>query len=427
MRVHHVITRLIVGGAQENTVATVRGLRAKPGLEVELISGPTTGPEGSLEKSFEFLVPSSDFLAQANNSKLKTQNSKLILVPDLVRPIHPLKDFRALNTLENIFRAHRPDLVHTHSGKAGILGRLAAHRAGVPIIVHHIHGPSFGAFQSPLANLAFRAAERHAAHYTTHFISVADAMTRQYLAAGIGSPEKFTRIFSGFEIEPYLAAKNCPALRAQLGFAPDNFVVGKIARLFELKGHDDLFGAAPEIIRQNPRVKFLLIGDGILRAQFEARVHALGLAQHFIFTGHVAPTEIPALVGVMDLLVHLSRREGLPRALPQALAAAKPVLATDCDGANEVCFPNETGFLLAPGDRAALVQRVLQLAADEKLRRRLGLRGQQFVREHFPVQKLVDAQHALYLRLAPTAAISNATPSAHTIAAPVGTSSLNDA
>ena len=409
MRVLHVITRLIIGGAQENTIATVLGLRQKPDLEVELISGPTTGPEGSLEKTF------------------CDAGGLLTVLPELIRPVHPLKDFVALRKLEKIFRNRRPDLVHTHSGKAGILGRLAAHRAGVPIIIHHIHGPSFGNFQGALANFAFCATERRAGKITTHFITVANALKEQYLAASIGQRNQYIRIFSGFDLAPYLAAKNCPTLRAQLGLAPDDIVIGKIARLFELKGHDDLFTAAPEIIRRNPRIKFLLIGDGVLRSQFEARIRALGLQKHFIFTGQVTPAEIPTLVGIMDFLVHLSRREGLPRALPQALAAAKPVLAADCDGANEVCLPDETGFLIPPGDHAAFTDRVLQLADDVHLRQRLGQRGQQLVCENFPVQKLVDAQHALYLRLADTAANNNATPNVHTIAAPVGTSSLNDA
>jgi len=129
MRVTHIITRLVVGGAQENTVASVLGLRQKPGVEVYLISGPTTGPEGSLESEF------------AGTPEIFTR------VLELVRPIHPLKDWLALRRLEKILREQKPDLVHTHSGKAGILGRLAARRAGVPVILHHIHGPSFGPFQ----------------------------------------------------------------------------------------------------------------------------------------------------------------------------------------------------------------------------------------------------------------------------------------
>ena len=125
-----------------------------------------------------------------------------------------------MRRLEKILREQKPDLVHTHSGKAGILGRLAARRAGVPVIIHHIHGPSFGPFQGPLANWLFTAAERHAARVTTHFICSAQAMTRLYLAAGIGRPEMYTRIFSGFPVEPFLTATNDPALRRQTRAGP---------------------------------------------------------------------------------------------------------------------------------------------------------------------------------------------------------------
>jgi len=382
MRVTHVITRLIIGGAQENTVATVLGLQRFPGLEVNLVAGPTTGPEGSLESAFASLP------------------ERLTILPSLVRPVHPWCDLLAWRRLVKMFRAAPPRIVHTHSGKAGVLARLAAHRAGVPVILHTIHGPSFGSFQGPLANCAFLAAERRAAKVTSHFISVADAMTRQYLAAGVGRPGQFTRIFSGFALEPFLAARNDPALRARLGLAPSDFVVGKIARLFKLKGHDDLIAAAPEVLRRHPRAKFLLVGDGNLRARLEARVRASGLEKNFIFAGLVPPAEIPDYVGVMDVVAHLSRREGLARALPQALAAGRPVIASDCDGANEVCFTGQTGFLIPPGDVAALSDRLAQLAADPALREQLGRTGREFVREHFAVQTMVDKIYALYQKLA---------------------------
>lgn len=381
MRVSHVITRLIVGGAQENTIASVLGLREKPGVEVTLLSGPTTGPEGTLEP------------------RVAQIPGLLTLVPELVRPIAPVRDWLALRKLTRRFREQRPDIVHTHSGKAGVLGRLAAHAAGVPIVVHTIHGPSFGPFQSPLANFAFRAAERHAGRVTTHFVSVANAMTEQYLAASIGQPEHYTRIFSGFDLEPFLNAKNDLALRAKLGINPSDFVIGKVARLFEHKGHDDLFAIAPALALSHPTLKFLLVGDGALRPRFEKLVQQLGLERQFIFTGLVPPADVPALVGVMDVLVHLSRREGLARALPQALAAGKPVIAYDCDGAREVCRDGETGFLLPVGDTQQLKSRLEQACFDAPLCARLGARGRELVQAQFSVQHMVDELHRLYLRL----------------------------
>lgn len=378
MRITHVITRLIIGGAQENTLSSVLGLRQKTGLEVNLVSGPSAGPEGSLE----------------------SLDPQLRVIPDLVRPVHPYKDFRALRELERLFRETKPDVVHTHSGKAGILGRHAAARAGVPIIIHTVHGPSFGNFQDAAANFIFRAAERRAGRVTTHFVTVAQAMTEQYLAAGIGSRGQYTKIFSGFNLAPFLSAKNDPALRAKLGLAPDDFVIGKIARLFKLKGHDDLFAVAPELARRNPRIKFLLVGDGAWRKKFEDKARALGLEKRLVFAGLIQPEAVPQYVGVMDALAHLSLREGLPRALPQALAAGKPVVSYDCDGAREVCVDDQTGFLLRPGDLSGLTDRLMRLAKSAALGERLGQAGREFVREHFSVERMVDDLHALYLKLA---------------------------
>lgn len=400
MRVTHVITRLIVGGAQENTIASVVGLRRVPGLEVDLLAGPTTGPEGSLETD---LLES----AGAPGAARPAAGPLLTIVPELVRPVHPWKDFLALRQLTNLFRAHRPDIVHTHSGKAGVLGRLAAARASVPIILHTIHGPSFGAFQGRLANALFRGAEQRAARVTTHFISVADAMTQQYLAAGIGRPEQFTRIFSGFPLEPYLAAQNDLQLRARLGLSPADIVIGKIARLFPLKGHDTLFAIASELVAGCPQIKFLLVGDGIWRGRFEQMARASGLQKHFIFTGLVPPGEIPSLLGIMDILVHLSEREGLPRALPQALAAGRPVVAFDCDGAREVCRDSETGFLVRTGHLHGLTERLLLLARDAKLRAELAARGREFVRANFAVELMVANLHRLYVQLAAARGLSS--------------------
>jgi glycosyltransferase involved in cell wall biosynthesis len=381
MRVTHIITRLVIGGAQENTVATVLGLRKKPDIQVELVSGPTTGPEGSMQP------------VVASHPNLLT------IVPPLVRPVHPLFDLRATGQLTGLLRDRRPDIVHTHSGKAGILGRIAAQRAKVPIIIHHIHGPSFGPFQGVLPNFVFRAAEKFAARYTTHFFCSADAMTRRYLAAGIGRPEMYTRVFSGFPLQPFLQARNDPALREKLGFPPDAFVIGKIGRLSPLKGHEDLLLVAKSLLPRCPQARFLLVGDGPLRSRIEARARDLGIADRIGYTGLVQPSEVPQYLGIMDSLVHVSYREAVSRALPQALAAGKPVVAYDFDGADEVCQNGKSGFIIPTGDTQAVADALLKLALDKSLRESFGNSGRAFVAEHFPVEKMVDLQYSWYLRL----------------------------
>jgi len=382
MRVTHIITRLVVGGAQENTLATVAGLSQIAGLDVRLIAGPTIGPEGSLE------------------SKARAMQDRFTLVPDLVRPVHPVKDLVALRKLETLLREQKPQIVHTHSGKAGILGRLAARRAGVPLIIHHIHGPSFGDFQSAPANWVFTTAEKYAGRFTSHFFCSADAMTRLYLQAGIGRPAMYTRIFSGFDLDPFLQATNDLELRQKLGLDDGHFVIGKIGRLFRLKGHADMINVFARVISKVPHARLLLVGDGILRQELEAQVRSLGLGDKVIFAGLVPPGDVARYVGIMDCLAHLSYREALSRALPQALAAGKPVIACDFDGADEVCLENQTGYLVRTGDLETAAQRLVQLAANAAQREQFGQAGRTFVRENFSIEKMVNDQYHVYLKLA---------------------------
>jgi glycosyltransferase involved in cell wall biosynthesis len=224
-------------------------------------------------------------------------------------------------------------------------------------------------------------------------------MTKLYLAAGIGKPEMFTRIFSGFKLEPFLNATNDFVLREKLKIPADAFVIGKIGRIFKLKGHADLLAAFAKILPQVTNARLLFVGDGSLRGEIENQVRALGLDGKVIFTGLVPPGEVARHVGIMDCLAHLSYREALSRALPQALAAGKPVVAYDFDGADEVCLENETGFLIRTGDIETAAQKILQLAKNPELRKKFGQRGQSFVRENFSIEKMVDDQYDVYLKL----------------------------
>lgn len=380
MRIGHVITRLIVGGAQENTVSTCIGLR-KLGHEVDLVIGPQTGPEGSLYD-------------QATSAGVP-----ITIVEELRRTPNPWLDVSACRILRHLFTSRRYAVVHTHSGKAGLAGRVAGRLARVPIVVHTIHGPSFYRYQNPLGNWAFRWAEQVAGACTTQFVSVADAMTEQYLAAGIGTPDRYVTIHSGMDIDAFMNMRRDDALRESLGISETDLVVGKIARLFRLKGHESLFEAAPRIVAAVPNVKFLLVGDGVYRERFEWQVAKMGLRSHFVFVGLVAPQEIPRYVASMDLLVHLSLREGLARALPQALACGKPVVTFDVDGAGEVCLDGKTGLLVRAGDVNMLAEAVIRLLQDTALAHRMGAQGRESVKERFSEARMVQQLDELYRRL----------------------------
>jgi glycosyltransferase involved in cell wall biosynthesis len=323
------------------------------------------------------------------------------VLKELRRNPNPLLDVQAVMALRRLFKQNRYELVHTHSGKAGFVGRLAARLSHVPVVVHTIHGPSFYRYQNPLGNWIFTFAEQLAGAWTTQFVSVADAMTEQYLAAGIGTPSQYQTIHSGVQMDAFLCAQPDPALRASLGIAETDCVVGKVARLFRLKGHEFLFKAASRIVGAVPNVKFLLVGDGVYRERFEREATRLGLREHFVFTGLVSPQEIPRYMALMDVLVHLSLREGLPRSLTQALSCGKPVVAFDVDGAREVCRDGETGFLVRVKDADGVAEAVIRLLQDKVLAHRMGAQGRELVRGKFTEAGMVREIDELYRRLTP--------------------------
>jgi glycosyltransferase involved in cell wall biosynthesis len=381
MRVAHIITRMIIGGAQENTLYNCLDLIQDYGDEVLLITGPAIGPEGEL-------------LGRGRAGGLPVE-----YVPALARSIHPWRDFQALNQLQKAIAKFQPDVVHTHSAKAGFLGRAAAW-GRVKAVVHTVHGAPFHPFQSFAARNLFILLERWAARRCHHMISVADAMTDLLVAAKIAPRSKFTTIHSGMDVEPF---RHCAQFREQsrreFGFDADDIVVGKIARLFHLKGHEYLIEAASQVVRQNPRVRFLLIGDGILKNKLVNRITELGLSQHFHFTGLVAPERIPYCLSSLDMLVHTSLREGLARTLTQALIAGKPIISYDVDGAREVCIDGETGFLLKPKAIGELALAITRLAADPQLRERLGQGGAARFTDQFRHQRMTERIRQLYQQL----------------------------
>ena len=379
MKVAHVITRLILGGAQENTVYTCIDLARLYGVDVRLYTGPTTGPEGSLvERTRQAGIP-------------------LIEIPDMVRAIRPWSDWRAYGQLKQALREFKPDIVHTHSAKAGILGRAAGRALRVPVVVHTIHGAPWYPDGNWISRTFNQVCERWAANRCDHLIGVADAMRELFLDAGIGPKEKFTTIYSGMEVEPFLQSQTLrDATRRRFGLTDDDIVFGKIARLFRLKGHDELIAAAERVVKQTPNARFLLVGDGILRSQLEAAVRSKGLQDRFIFAGLVPPDEIPALIAAMDIVVHTSLREGLARVLPQGLLSGKPVISYDIDGAREVVLDNRTGFLLPPRDTRQLAARIIQLAHSPELRRQFGEEGRRLFARQFDHHYMTERIRGLY-------------------------------
>lgn len=377
----HVITRLIVGGAQENTLLSVEGLDRMPEFEVTLVTGVDYGPEG-------------DLLERARRT------TRLIVIPEMARAISPLADVIALWKLYRLMRRNRYDIVHTHSSKAGVLGRVAAWLAGTPIIVHTLHGLVFHDYQPWIVNRALLAIKKLCAPITDHYISVSRLIAEKAVRSGIAPAEKFTTIYSGMELDWFLNAKvDAAAVRREFGIPVDAPVVGKVARLFPLKGHDPLFDAIPAVVAREPRVRFLLVGDGILQAHLRERARRGGFADNVVFAGLVARERIPEMIAAMDVLVHTSLREGLARVLPQALAMGKPCVSFALDGAPEVVIPGETGYLVEPDDAPGLAAAILTLLGDPELRRRLGENGRRRVDPAFRAETMAAQIADVYREL----------------------------
>lgn len=381
VRVLHIITRLIVGGAQENTLLSVEGLDGLPEYEVTLATGVDDGPEG-------------DLLERARRT------TRLVVVPELGRSINPLSDIAAFYKLYRLIRKGRYHIVHTHSSKAGVLGRLAAKLAGTPIIVHTLHSLVFHDYQPWAVNRLWWVVKKLCAPMTDHFISVSSIISQKAIAAGIGPPEKFTTIYSGMELDWFLDSNVDPAaVRREFGIPEDAPVVGKIARLFSLKGHDQLLDAAPEVVRRHPDVRFFLIGDGLLYEHLRRRAREAGILDNFVFAGLIPRERIPEMIAPMDVVVHTSLREGLARVLPQALAMGKPCVSFDIDGAPEVVIPGETGYLVKPGDDRELANAISALLDDPHLRARMGEAGRHRVDPAFRAETMVEQIASVYKML----------------------------
>lgn len=379
MKVVHVITRLILGGAQENTILTCEGL-ARRGHDVTLITGPPRGPEGQLL------------------DRAIAGGYRLIVIDAMRREIHPLRDRRSYHSLLRYLTSLKPDVMHSHSSKAGILARRAAVRAGVPAIVHTVHGLPFHPYQSWWVNRLYVAMERHAARKTDAIVSVADAMTRQALDAKVGKAEQYTTIYSGMDIGPFVRpTPEAQRFRQSLHLPLDAVLVTQVSRLAELKGHEYLVAAAK---RLPEHVHICLVGDGHWRGRIERWIDQADLRERFHLTGLLEPSDIPAVMQASDVVVHCSLREGLARALPQAMLAGRPVVSFDVDGAPEAVQPGRTGYLVPPQNVDGLVAALTELAADPALRKRIGLAGQEFARRRFGADMMVDQIESLYERLA---------------------------
>lgn len=373
MKIVHVITRLILGGAQENTILTCLA-QADLGHDVTLLTGPPLGPEGSLL------------------DEVRAMPFRTVLVPAMRRAVRPWRDWVAYGDLVKNLREARPDVVHTHSSKAGILGRRAARAAAVPRVVHTIHGLPFDAYQGRLARWAYRSAERRAGRWSHRLVAVCADMADRAAAAGVMPRDRIDVVYSAMDTERFRAAGGRrDEVRRRWGVGPGAFVFVKVARLFHMKGHEFVLPAFAAVARDVAGSVLVLAGDGVLRTAFEAQAARLGVADRVRFLGLVPRDDVPGVLWAADAVVHASLREGLARVLPQAGLCRRPVVTYDVGGAREVVRDGANGFLLPPpGPGAdpvsvapALADAMRRLAAAPDVARSMGERWDEALLRRF--------------------------------------------
>jgi glycosyltransferase involved in cell wall biosynthesis len=348
LRIAHVITRLINGGADENTVISSNEA-VRRGHSVMLVHGAQTRPE---------------ILAAVD------PRVEIVCLPSLVQPVAPLSDMRALRGLVSTFRRHRPHVVHTHTSKAGILGRLAARAARVPILVHGVHIVPF-VNVSRVERRAYLTAERAVQGMTHAFVDVSPALRDMCVEAGVGSPERHHVVPSGFDVSLFRNATEPEDWRNLLRLQPDDPrppIVLMLAVFEPRKRHLECLESFPRIVARFPEARFVFAGDGRLRGEIEARIRTLGLERNVVLTGfHAHPEQLIALA---DLCMLASAREGLPRALVQYLAGGRPVVAADLPSMQEVLRDGVNGLVVGP-DLEGLADAVIALLDDPARRAEL--------------------------------------------------------
>ena len=377
----HVITRMIVGGAQENTLLTLRGHLEKD-HDAVLVTGPSPGREGELLKNVD-MPP-----------------FEIKVFPELVRELSPVSDFKAFLRLRRFFKERKFDVVHTHSSKAGIIGRVAARSAGIPVVVHTVHGQAFHPREKAWKNKLYIFLERFAAKYCDRIYAVAQAMIDQCVEAKVAPREKYQVVYSGMDTGRFSSCQRSEELRSKLGIPQGVKVIATVARLFPLKGYEYVIPAAIKVLKQYPDTHFLFIGDGPMYDELHETLEKENIADKFHFAGLVAPDMVADYLAQADLLWHLSLREGLPRAVVQALAVGIPAIGFALDGTPEVVINGETGYVTAPEDIDDVAEKTMLILNNPESAEQMGANGKRKVVEQFDWHRMADVLEAEYLRLA---------------------------
>jgi glycosyltransferase involved in cell wall biosynthesis len=372
-----------MGGPALHVAYLSAGLRTR-GYETTLVAGSLARGEGSMSRVADEL------------------DVTVVALPDLHREISPLRDLRAAFRLAAIIRRLRPEILHTHTAKAGAVGRVAALLAGAarpPIVVHTFHGHVLRGYFDPVRTGVFRRLERSLARSTTALIAVSPEVRDDLVALGVAPKEKFAVVRLGIELDRRVGggADGRADTRELLGIPPDGFTVGWIGRMTGVKRTDDVLLAVRRLRERGVEARLCMVGDGPDRDGVEERAHELGIARNCLFLGY--QDDVAPFYAAFDALVLASGNEGTPVSAIEALASGRPVVATRVGGVPDVVRDGEDGFLVEAGDVEAMADRLALLAADPGLSARLGETGRARVLPRYSVGRLIDDVDLLYRSL----------------------------
>ncbi len=378
----YVITQLELGGAQKQLLSLVRGI------------------DRSRYNLFLFTAREGPLMDEALSiSALTLYRSKF-----LERPIHPLKDLLAMIEMVRFIKKNKINIVHTHSSKAGVLGRWAGALAKVKIILHAVHGWSFNDFQKPFLRKFSIGLEKLSAKFTDQILVVSNHDRQKGLDHKIGSDGKYTLLRYGIDRAQF--GMKDPSIRKELGISDDALVVGTIACLKPQKAPEDFVRLALLTSQVFPQTRFLLVGDGVLRKKIETLIAKFNLGPRFILTGW--RRDIPRVLAAMDVFVLTSLWEGLPIAVLEAMVSQVPVVATHTGGISEIITEGETGFLVSCHDMPSMLEKIRILLRDASLKGRILQGAKQCVDEKFDTGTMVKAHEDLYQKLIKTKGMAHA-------------------
>jgi glycosyltransferase involved in cell wall biosynthesis len=380
IKILRIIGRLNVGGPAIHVVNLTAGLDPHR-YQSLLVAGSENEAEGSM---LDFAL---------------AHGVKPTVIPEIVTAFSLApRDGKALWKLYWLMRKERPHIVHTHTAKAGFLGRLAARLAGVPVIVHTFHGHVLHGYYGPVKNEVLRRVEQSLAWSTDRLVTVSEQVKNDLVGYGIAKAEKISVVPLGFDLDPFLNSQAQQGeFRREMSLSQKHKLIGIVGRLFPIKNHALFLDAVARIAARARNARFVIVGDGVLRPTLENQARELGITDRVLFTGW--RRDLPRICADLNVLVVSSDNEGTPVSAIEAMAAGCPVVATRVGGLPDLIEDHKTGRLVPPRDADALACAILDLLQSPHTARELGRNGQEFVRQRFTVRRLLGDMDHLYSQL----------------------------